>query len=835
MRKPFVPSAVAIAIAGLSAGHAPHAFANETEAAPERIAVVGTRAMPRSVEDSPVPIDIIDSEEFDRQGNTDMDAMLTKVVPSYNVNAQPLSDAATLVRPANLRGLSPDSTLVLVNGKRRHRAAVITFLGGGISDGSQATDVSVIPTIALKQVEVLRDGAAAQYGSDAIAGVINFVLKDADSGGSIQARYGRYYEGDGDTINLAGNLGLPLSQNGFINLSGEFKTAKATSRSVQRDDAAALIAAGNNQVQDPAQIWGSPELNHDFKLFVNAGLELSPDSNAYLFANWAERTATGGFYYRNPNTRDGVFTADGGDTLLVGDMTGDMSGNCPAVAITNHVPDPSALAQVISDPNCFVVNEVYPGGFTPSFGGDMLDLSLTAGVKGEWDNGLFYDFSGSVGRNEIDFFINNTINASMGPDSPTSFRPGRYVQIENGYNADFSYFFDTWVLSFGAELRKETFEIYAGDTGSWTVGPLASQGFGVGSNGFPGFQPRDQGSHSRQNYAVYVDAEKDLFENLLIAGAVRFEDYQTFGSTTNGKLSALWSLTDDLKIRGSVNSGFRAPTVGQENVRNVTTQFSAKGLQDQATLPPTNPIAVAKGGKPLKPEESLSYTLGAVAALGDFNLTLDYYNIEVSDRISQTSPVALSEDDIAALLKQGISDATSFTSVRYFTNDFDTLTQGVDLVANYRVPLGCDCGDTRIALAYNWNRTEVTDYNPENISLTKVRLLEENLPQHKGNLSINHSVERVDLLLRFNYFGKYFEDHLDSEEFAIEGNEAFTVDAEASYQFSESLRASLGAQNMLDERADEHPYQGVAGARYPATAPVGINGGFYYARLTYDF
>ncbi|MBY5921321.1 TonB-dependent receptor plug domain-containing protein [Ferrimonas balearica] len=832
MTKPLQCTALAVAIsAPLSA--TPTTVWAEEDNRVERIAVVGTRAMPRSVDDSPVPVDIIGEEEFERQGATDMDDLLTKVVPSYNVNAQPISDAATLVRPANLRGLSPDSTLVLVNGKRRHRSAVITFLGGGISDGSQATDVSVIPSIALKQVEVLRDGAAAQYGSDAIAGVINFVLKDSDQGGTVQARYGKYYEGDGDTLNLAGNLGLPLTDQGFINVSAEYKTAKPTSRSVQRDDAAALIATGNSAVANPAQVWGSPEIDRDFKLFLNAGLALSDSSDAYLFGNWAERTATGGFYFRNPNTRGGVFSADGGETLLVGDLTGGASGHCPVVPIINDVPDPDALAQLIADPDCFSFYERFPGGFTPSFGGDMLDLSLTAGVKGEWASGLLYDFSAGVGRNEVDFFINNTVNASMGPNSPTRFNPGRYVQIENGVNADFSYPMDTWVLSFGGEYRKETFEIYAGDPASWTIGPLASQGFSIGSNGFPGIQPRDQGSHSRENIALYTDIEKSIGDSLLLAAALRYENYQSFGDTTNGKLSALWDLTDEFKLRGSVNTGFRAPTVGQENVRNVTTQFSAIGLQDQATLPPTNPISVQKGGKPLEPEESFSYTLGTVATLGDLYVTLDYYHIEVQDRISQTSPLTLSEAEIQALLDQGILDASSFNSVRYFTNDFDTTTQGVDLVANYR--LSSDWGDTGFALAYNWNQTEVTDFNPENISVTKVRLLEENLPQHKGSLSVNHKVAKWDGVVRLNYFGAYFEDHLDSEIFPIEGSDAWTVDAEVSYPIADQIVASVGAQNLLDQRADEHPWQGVAGARYPATAPVGLNGGFYYLKLSYDF
>ncbi|WP_298440561.1 TonB-dependent receptor [uncultured Ferrimonas sp.] len=817
------PTLLAVAVAAAISGAAPAYAAEETAAKNvERIAITGSRVSPRSVDDSPVPIDIIDAEEFERQGSTDMDSMLSKVVPSYNVNDQPISDAATLVRPANLRGLSPDSTLILVNGKRRHRAAVITFLGGGISDGSQAPDVSTIPTIALDNVEVLRDGAAAIYGSDAIAGVINFKLKEDAEGGSIQARYGQYYEGDGDSIVVAANLGLPLSDDGFINFSGEYKTADATSRSVQRDDAAGLIANGNTAVANPAQVWGSPEVEDDFKLFFNAGLDLNDNATAYLFGNWAERTTIGGFYYRNPETRSGVY-ADGDGNPLIGDLTDDMSGNC----------DGLTREQAMADANCFVFNELFPGGFTPSFGGDLLDLSLIAGVRGEFSNGLTYDFSAGVGRNEVEFFINNTVNASLGPDTPTSFKPGSYVQIENGFNADFGYAFEYFDLAFGAEFRRETFEIYAGDPASFEIGPLAAQGFGSGSNGFPGFQPEAQGSSSRENYALYAEAGAELSDSLFMDAAVRFEDYQSFGSTTNFKISGLWRASDELAFRAAFNTGFRAPTVGQENVRNVTTQFSATGLQDQATLPPTHPISVQTGGKQLEPEESTSYSFGTVVNLDEFNLTVDYYHIEVEDRISQTSPIQLSTADIDALLAGGYNDAQSFTSVRYFTNDFDTTTQGIDVVASY--PFETDMGDVKFSLAYGWNETEVDSFNPANISDTKVRLLEENLPHHKGSFSINHSFGDFDNLLRFNYYGEYYEDHLDSEVFPIEGDAAWTVDAEVSYAFNESIVATLGAQNLLDETPQDNPYAGIAGSQYPVTAPIGINGGRYYVRVAYSF
>jgi iron complex outermembrane receptor protein len=367
----------------------------------EEVVVLGTRRAARSATDSAVPVDVIGGDDFVNQGDTDLSNLLKNVVPSYNVNTQPISDAATLVRPANLRGLAPDHTLVLVNGKRRHRAAVIYWLGNGVSDGAQGPDISPIPAIALKQVAVLRDGAAAQYGSDAIAGVMNFQLKDSNEGATFEAKYGEFFEGDGATYNLAGNIGLPFTDDGFVNLSFEYGAADETNRSVQRTDAQNIIDAGNTAVASPAQIWGQPIIDDDIKFIYNMGVQLDDSKEFYAFGNYSQKTVEGGFYFRNPNTRSAVFSGDGGETLLVGDVLDaqdgilDNSAGCPIVTITDHVPDPVALAQVMADPNCFVFNEMFPGGFTPRFGGDVNDFATTVGVKGELDSGLLWDFSGS--------------------------------------------------------------------------------------------------------------------------------------------------------------------------------------------------------------------------------------------------------------------------------------------------------------------------------------------------------------------------------------------------------------------------------------------------------
>jgi iron complex outermembrane receptor protein len=818
----------------------------------EQIAVVGSRAAPRSVADSAVPIDIISSEEFKQQGATDMVSMMQTVVPSFNVNDQPINDASTLVRPANLRGMASDHTLVLVNGKRRHRSAVITFLGGGLSDGAQGPDISVIPAAALKQVEVLRDGAAAQYGSDAIAGVINFVLNDASEGGLFEARYGSFYEGDGDMIQLSGNVGMPLTDKGFINLSAEYRTADDTSRSVQRADAAGLVAAGNTFVADPAQIWGSPEIKHDIKLFANLGLELSDSAEAYMFGNFAEREVEGGFYFRNPHTRGGVYdggTNDAGEQLLlVGDLTGDMSGNCPTdiVVGANVLDNPRYVNEVANNPDCFAFNEILPGGFTPRFGGVVTDMSLVFGTKGELDNDVTYDISLNLGQNEVDFAISNTINPSLGPDTPFEFSPGRYTQSEQTLDIDFTKPFDVGLyeplfVAAGFQYRNESYESFAGDTASYEIGPLATQGFGIGSNGFPGLAANSQGRVSRNNIALYVDAEAYITENFMLAGALRYEDFSDFGDTTKGKIAFRWQALENIAFRGAFSTGFKAPTLGQSNVRNVTTAFGTGGqLIDRATLPPTDPVSQLKGGEQLTPEESESITFGIVA---DFDnglfFTADYYNIELTDRISTASGIALTEEDIATLLAQGINDASSFSEISFFTNDFDTTTEGLDVVANYAMDMMG--GETKFSLAYNWTSTEV-DRASDNISDFRIRMLENNLPAVRYSATANHTNGDWRFLARMNYFGSIFEDHLDSALPIDKISSEITFDFEVAYNVSEQLTVTLGARNAFDEYPDENntdaggiTYAQIAGSQYPTTSPIGINGGFYYLRGVYSF
>lgn len=865
----FNTATLALAVS-IALGTAP-AFAAEEdqkvkEEKIERIAVVGSRAAPRSVADSPVPIDIISSDDLAKTGSTDMLDQLVGAVPSFNVHANPISDAATLVRPVNLRGLSSDSTLVLLNGKRRHRASVIAFQGGGINDGAQGPDISVIPSIALKQVEVLRDGAAAQYGSDAIAGVMNFVLKDAADGGSFEVKHGEYYEGDGASTTYAGNIGMPLTKDGFANLSFQYKNADATSRSTQVDAAESIIAGGNTNIADIAQVWGSPEVNDDITIFGNIGIDLDNDKKFYLFGNYSERDVKGGFYWRNPHNRGSIYSNDGGETLLVGDLDGVGTGiTCPVIPIqTDANGNQNVLGQsdyqTIADnttalgQNCFAVNEIYPGGYTPNFGGNVTDTSLTMGVEGEIKGGIldevYFDLSGSVGRNEASFNIVNTINSSMGPETPRDFELGKYIQLEKTFGLTLTKSVDAGLsdpinVATGLEWREETFEIGAGDQYSFLAGPLIDQGFNLGSHGFPGFQPSQAGVFARRNAAAFIDVEAYITDDFLIGGALRYEDFSSFGDTLNYKLTLQYGLTDELTVRGSVSTGFRAPTVGQANVSNVSTALEDGELTDSALLPPTSEFSKLFGGKELKPEESQSFAFGVVYQNGDFFATADYYNIEVTDRITQSDRTKLTESDYEKLEALNVANPRSVGTVSFFANDFDTTTQGVDLVANYGMNLFE--GDTKFSLAYNWNQTEVDNSSPITGDF-KVKRLEEGLPEHRGAFTISQSWDSVSMYIRANYFGEYHAVHVDYDLAAQDADAAITLDAEMSYFINDEFTISIGAQNILDQQAelldfaessknhsDGYTPNNQWGGKYYETSPFGFNGGFYYVKATYNF
>ena len=796
-------------------------------------------------------MDVIGGDDFLAHGDSDMDSLLAALVPSYNVAQEPISDAATLIRPATLRSLPPDATLVLVNGKRRHRAAVIALLGAGISGGSQGPDLSVIPAISLDRLEVLRDGASAQYGSDAIAGIMNFVLKEDAEGATLDAKWGSYFEGDGNSITLAANVGLPLTDAGFANLSFEFKEADPTSRSAQRGDAQGLIDAGNTHVRQPAaQIWGAPEISGDFKLFGNFGLDLGNGSEVYAFGNWAERQVEGGFYYRNPHTRGGVFRgpelADGTKTVKVADLTGDGSGNCPVVRIVNNVPDADALASIRNDPGCYSLIEKFPGGFTPQFGGYIDDLSIAGGLRGQLDSGWFYDVSATAGRSNASFYIYNTINPQLlaqRNDIPVYYQAGAYTETDRVINFDMSKPFDVANLwgpvnvAYGLEYRDETFRIHNGDPNSFYIDPnithgLAAQGFGVGSNGFAGFQPGDAGEHTVSAYGAYIDVESDVSERLLLGGALRYENYPDYGNTLDGKIAARLQVGDNVALRGAVSTGFRVPTAGQANLRNVTTEFQMGMLADIATLPPTNPVAQQKGATALTPEESVNTTFGIVIDAGAFDVTLDYYNIKIEDRVSFTSRFTLTEEDISALLAAGVSDATSFSSVRFFSNQQTVEASGVDLVASYPFALGG--GASTLTVVANWSDIKLTQFNPDFTSKNRALQIEQGRPDSRITATWSHAQDSWRLMARARHYGGYYDAPTNDGDVAFFPEPELLFDFEAAFDITDSMSILVGLQNALDEYPDINPHGEVAGLLYPEHSPFGFNGGYYYLRATWE-
>ena len=916
MARRVLPTAIALGLL-VPAGFAPLALAQQADEMVEEIVTIGSRRPQRSNTDSSVPVDVISGDEFVNMGFADMDDMLKTAIPSYNVARNEISDAATIVRPANLRGLPPDNVLILVNGKRRHRSGVIAELGGSLSSGSQGADISAIPSMAIKQVEVLRDGAAALYGSDAIAGVIGFQLNDSAEGMSLEVRTGESGEGDGDLVQVQGNIGMPLGDDGFLNITGSWMEQDPTSRTLQRTDAANLIANGNAaqkaNVANPAQIWGAPEQIDNYNLFFNSGIQVSDDLEVYAFGNYGSRETLGGFYYRNPNSRGGVYT--NGSTRAVVDTTirnraTGVTSNCPALTSPgsggNGVPldqakvaaDALALANLPS--NCWVMNQATPGGYTPQFGAQLKDASIVGGFRGDITSNLSYDVSASYGRNAVSFLINNTWNPSNGPDGfvngelQRNFDLGQNVQSETNFNLDMVYtmpvdgFASDLNVAFGGEWRDERFETLVGEKNSWVAGRFAFQNvdgsntysdgvtplpnLSIGAHGFAGFSPEQAGYWGRSNYAFYTDLEADITDSFTAGVAVRYEDFESFGDTTNFKVSGRYRVNDAIALRASYNTGFRAPTPGQENVTKLSTITIDGELSQRGQIPPTNPIAQALGAEALKPEDSKNYSLGLVwDVTGDINVTVDYFNIELKDRIAATGtisiasrsaiagvgcPTALAAGSNLALCLQesGVPGAADLSAVSFYTNDFATTTQGIDLVATWNLDFG-DMGNGTLNAAWNWTETEVDSAGQE-VNRNRVVGLENQNPQNRGVFTYNHFLNDFRFLARL----RTYDDWIDSSwsgDTTPRGPQGLgytincgfntdncysgesVVDLEAAYTWNSNYTFVVGANNAFDQDAaiNQTNLDGTIGdgSLYTGSTPWGTEGAFYYARVRVDF
>ncbi|WP_163934910.1 TonB-dependent siderophore receptor [Paraferrimonas sp. SM1919] len=762
----------------------------ETE---ETLVVVGSRANPRSALDSAVPVDVISADALQNSAsmNGEIAQLLHSLLPSINFPRQSNSDTADIVRPAQLRGLSPDHTLVLVNGKRRHTTSVLNT-GGKTGRGSAPVDLNTIPFSAIKRIEVLRDGAAAQYGSDAIAGVINIVLKDADQGGSISATYGAHVTDfkptdssivDGQTTLITANKGISLD-NGFINVSAQYRDRKTTNRAGFDQVPFWEVDAGNPDVVGKVNYKvGDPE-EQGFALMVNAEKEISDNISLYGFANHSNRQALGSNFYRYPN---------------------DTWSN---------------------------VAEIYPDGYIPMTDGTTKDDAVVIGIKGshDWD----WDLSANYGRSFFDLNLKDSLNASMGAASPTEFHLGTFDYSQLVINADASKLvnligFDA-TIAVGAEYRTEFYKTTAGDEASYSLGANIAA---PGSQGSQGLRPVDTVDVSRNAAAIYADVEVELTSDLLASTALRYEDYSDFGDTFNSKLALKYSLTDFVNLRGAASTGFRAPSLVQNHYQASTSDFGDNGaLTTFAIVAPTSELAQAVGAKSLKAETSTNYSLGVVFN-SDFGLsaTVDAYLIDIKDRISLNQGVYTAPDGTPINELPEAAARPGIQGVQFFTNAIDTRTQGVDVVVDYNVDsLG-------LSLAYNHNTTEITNGGTSNVE--EINTLESAAPKNKLIFTANHSWNGLNSMLRVTRYGEtervfdFGGGYHPQQTFSAN----VSVDVDVNYQFANGLSIALGANNLLDQypdlSSDEINYFG--NFPYDVIPPIGLNGRYVYSRINYKF
>ena len=777
--------------------------------------VTGTRAAARTAMKSPTPIDGFDDLTLRRQGNGDLTETLKNLVPSFN--ATPLTgDGAAFVRPTSMRGLPPDNILVMTNSKRRHRSALISHFGAAMNVGAQAVDVGMIPSIAIKRLEVLRDGAAAQYGSDAIAGVMNFMLKDNSSGYQVHVTGGKWMEAPngrgGETdVTIAANVGLPLTDNGFVNLSFEYADRPELSRGNQHASAADGYKGwdANDAGQDvdewqTAMNWGRP-IGSGFKSVWNAGLKISDNVSAYSFGNYADTFGEYSFFLRAPG-KSGALTA-----------------------VPLNPADPSE--------GNFSWGDTYPLGFTPRLEGHGNDFSSVVGIKGDDLFGLGYDFSASYGKNHIRYYLKNTLNLSWGPYSPHNFDIGDLEQAETNLNADFTYALsDAINLAFGAEWREESYTMFAGQKESWMPGPWANVALlndpeipgdstvytapGLAANGMPGTSPAAAGVFDRQNTAFYADVEYAMGDALLLQFAARSEDFSDFGATSNIKFAGRYSLGDLATLRGGYSTGFRAPTPGQSNYTGIVTSFDGPtGMQVQeGTVRPTDALAIALGGAPLVPEEATNTSFGfTTSPIDNLSLTFDLYTINIVNKIIKSRSLA-------------VENNPEFKKLAFYTNALDTETSGYDLVLTYRM------GNTNLGLAMNHNETEVVEQRQINgedpISAGLIDNIENNLPKDRITATVTQDFgDALSLMVRLNNYSETID-----ERSAQDVIKAITfIDVELSYAVSNNLNVVFGANNVTNAYPNEIDTRASQGMPYPRRSPLGYHGGMTYLRLMYDF
>jgi len=801
MNSKFNKKSLVIAISTIllsSAVIAEENIENKQEANLEQITIVGSRVPGRSIQESTVPVDILSAEDLAQSGTIggEVGSLLQANIPSFNMPRQSNSDAGDIVRAAQLRGLNPDQVLVLVNGKRRHNSAVISA-ESKLGRGAAPVDFNAIPTSSIERIEVLRDGAAAQYGSDAIAGVINIVLKNSSEDGNVSVSYGQHMTDfeptnenitDGETTVISLNKGIDLGE-GFLNLSAEIRERESTNRAgfdqlptigfaewiVPVPPSGTPEAAPNDALAGMRNYQAGDGETSDLSLAYNLRYDLSSDYSLYSFGTYADREGQGSNFFRYP-----------------------VSANS--------------------------VTSIYPAGFVPIAVANVTDTALTIGLEGDIKEWVI-DTSLSYGSNVFDDNLKNSINASLGESSPTSFNRAEYEYSQLVFNFSASNTYDIgnvpMYLTAGIEARNENYSTKAGDEASYIAGSDTSKN--VGSQGGAGLKPEDTVDEDRNSWSLYLDAEFEVTEDFTLSTALRYEDYSDFGANTNGKLAGRWELLEGLALRGAISTGFRAPSLAQSYYSGRSSSFGDGGaLVSTLNLPVSDPLAIANGSAPLEAEESISRSMGVVWSVDNFNLTFDYYQVDIDDRI------ALSENI-------SVSDVSGVEAIRFFTNVVDTETSGFDVVASYNIDAW------QLTAAYNNNETEVVN-NPEPsvFGIEETNTFETAAPEDKVILSAKWSNESVSVLMRATRYGetmRVFDFGDGFEPTQVYGAE-WSVDADVQYNLTTDLSVSLGVNNLLDEYPDESifdisyfgnlPYDG-------GVSPLGVNGRFVYFKASYNF
>ena len=810
------------ASAGLAALFAA-AAASAAEPAPtnvQELVVTGVRGAPRTVVDSPTPIDVINSTELEKTGRIGAFAALQTLVPSFNLPARAGGGTSTVIATGGLRGLNPDQTLVLVNGKRRHKTALINSVSS-LYNGSVPADLDLIPTSAIGRIEVLRDGAAAQYGSDAIAGVINIILKDTEGGflsGSIGENFDRH---DGRLIQLQGDYGLKFGQAGFVNFSIATKEQDLSNR--------AIPVAANIQIYPKLVPSGLPdprELTVDRLVTKNYGVLPQEGVNFGWNAHYDL------------------------DNMVQLYSFGTLSRRLTDLPFTFRAPN-----------NVNTLPQVYPEGFRPDLVIRETDYEFALGARGEWQ-GWSWDLSSTYGRNHATENTSNTINASLGPTSPTVFFVGALTSGEWVTSLDLTKAYPladggNLQLSAGAQYRRETYEVSPGDPNSYAAGlyvipagqPFAGQRPATGAQATPGFQPADASSTERNSYAAYAEVDWTPSKRLDLGAAARYENYDDgSGDTLVGKVNGRFAFTDWFAVRGAVSTGFRAPGLAQENYAASSSQFrlvnGVLNLLLIKTLPVGSPSAIALGAKPLQPETSRNYSAGfTLNPSADLVVTVDAYRIDVDKRIAITSTLTGAAVS-SILVAHGLSGDLS---AQYYTNAIDTRTDGYDIVATWRHDLG-EFGDLHVSGGYNYNKTKITGIIPNPPALSALgptfvlfdRLSQGNLttafPKDKIALAATWTWHDWQVNLRETRFGNYtILQNLPANDRSF-GAEWIT-DLEVAYKFPHDVTFAIGSNNLFNTYPDANGiFNATTGSgQYPGTSPIGFTGGSYYARIQWNF